>query len=250
MCRFVGTTCLLALSFLHNCKSGEYNTARCHVHRVGLARTSGALAGLGFRRFEVPALAFNAVARRARFTTSVCTRCSPPKRTAPMPGPCTSTKTRDGKKHKRATRVLVDRVNNSAAQSGSAPLTLSTPNSTVAFNAVGTAPPHSAPIELPPRFVSESPRKLTECRPPEGTPYIYIHDPGNGPRVRDTRAFLSSYFAHPPSLDDPLCAEFAQEEVLQMLMTVLPKDIALVRNPFSFPQESVTIHAYSMQVLW
>jgi hypothetical protein len=56
----------------------------------------------------------------------------------------------------------------------------------------------------------------------------YIHDPGNGPRVRDTRAFLSSYFAQPPSLDDPLCAEFAQQEVLQMLFTVLPEETALV----------------------
>lgn len=29
----------------------------------------------------------------------------------------------------------------------------------------------------------------------------YIHDPGNGPRVRDTRAFLeSSFFAQPPAL--------------------------------------------------
>ena len=45
---------------------------------------------------------------------------------------------------------------------------------------------------------------------------LYIHDPGNGPRVRDTRTFLTSYFAQPPSLHDPLCAEFAQEEVLQV----------------------------------
>jgi hypothetical protein len=59
-------------------------------------------------------------------------------------------------------------------------------------------------------------------------PHTYLYDPGNGPRVRDTRAFLSSYFAHPPSLSDPLCAEFAQEEVLQMLTTVLPEETALV----------------------
>ncbi|EGN94715.1 hypothetical protein SERLA73DRAFT_162822 [Serpula lacrymans var. lacrymans S7.3] len=56
----------------------------------------------------------------------------------------------------------------------------------------------------------------------------YIHDPGNGPRVRDTRAFLSSFFAQPPTLDDPLCAEFAQDEVLQMLCTVLPDETALI----------------------
>ncbi|KAJ3985873.1 hypothetical protein F5890DRAFT_1572633 [Lentinula detonsa] len=57
----------------------------------------------------------------------------------------------------------------------------------------------------------------------------YIHDPGNGPRVRNTRAFLKSrYFSQPPALDDPLCAEFAQEEVLQMLKTVLPEELALI----------------------
>lgn len=63
---------------------------------------------------------------------------------------------------------------------------------------------------------------------------MYIHDPGTGPRVRDARAFLGSYFALPPSLDDPLCAEFAQEEVLQMLMTVLPEETALVYAPFKY----------------
>lgn len=58
----------------------------------------------------------------------------------------------------------------------------------------------------------------------------FIHDPGNGPRVRDTRMFLGSFFAQPPALDDPMCAEFAQEEVLQMLMTVLPEETAMVRE--------------------
>ena len=58
-----------------------------------------------------------------------------------------------------------------------------------------------------------------------------IHDPGNGPRVRDVRAFLASSFAHPPYTADPLCAEFAQPEVFQMLCTVLPEETALVRSP-------------------
>jgi len=55
-----------------------------------------------------------------------------------------------------------------------------------------------------------------------------IYDPGNGPRVRDMRAFLSSSFAHPHCSDDPLYAEFAQPEVLQMLRTVLPEETAMV----------------------
>ncbi|KAI0312265.1 hypothetical protein OF83DRAFT_675199 [Amylostereum chailletii] len=53
-----------------------------------------------------------------------------------------------------------------------------------------------------------------------------LHDPGTGPRVRDIPAFLSSSFAQPTGLDDPLCAEFAQVEVLQMLRTVLPEETA------------------------
>ncbi|PPQ66861.1 hypothetical protein CVT24_008569 [Panaeolus cyanescens] len=56
----------------------------------------------------------------------------------------------------------------------------------------------------------------------------FIQDPGNGPRVRDTKAFMRSFFAQPPAWDDPLCAEFAQEEIFQMLRTVLPEDMALV----------------------
>lgn len=84
---------------------------------------------------------------------------------------------------------------------------------------------------------------LTEDLMPQSP---FIHDPGNGPRVRDTRAFLTSkFFAQPPALDVsfattplrivpdnipkiPLCAEFAQEEILQMLCTILPEETALV----------------------
>jgi hypothetical protein len=55
-----------------------------------------------------------------------------------------------------------------------------------------------------------------------------IYDPGNGPRVKNVHAFLVSSFAAPPSLEDDLCAEFAQEEVLDMLCTVLPYELAMV----------------------
>ncbi|RDX43638.1 hypothetical protein OH76DRAFT_1360976 [Lentinus brumalis] len=56
----------------------------------------------------------------------------------------------------------------------------------------------------------------------------FIHDPGNGPRVKDVRAFLSSRFATPPSVDDPLCAEFAEEAVAEMLCSVLPEETAFI----------------------
>ncbi|KAF8346647.1 hypothetical protein F5887DRAFT_834094, partial [Amanita rubescens] len=60
-------------------------------------------------------------------------------------------------------------------------------------------------------------------------PIPYIYDPGNGPRVRDTHAFLSSrYFAQKPAMHIPLCAEFAQPEILEMLRTILPEETALI----------------------
>jgi hypothetical protein len=78
-------------------------------------------------------------------------------------------------------------------------------------------------------------------------PAPYIYDPGNGPRVRDAHAFISSkYFAQEPAmhvrhcnpsamtpanpkllLQIPLCAEFAQLEILEMLRTILPEETAL-----------------------
>lgn len=56
-----------------------------------------------------------------------------------------------------------------------------------------------------------------------------IHDPGNGPRIKNMRAFINSSFSQPACMDDPLCAEFAQREILQMLYTILPEETALVR---------------------
>lgn len=56
----------------------------------------------------------------------------------------------------------------------------------------------------------------------------FIYDPGNGPRVRDAKMFLNSSFAQPVSVEDELCKEFAQKEVLEMLMAVLPEETALV----------------------
>ena len=55
-----------------------------------------------------------------------------------------------------------------------------------------------------------------------------IHDPGTGPRVKSMGEFLRSSFASEPTWDDELCAEFAQEEMLEMLRTVLPEEMALV----------------------
>ena len=85
-------------------------------------------------------------------------------------------------------------------------------------------PEHNSPSSLPrtPYGPSDDPTLILLSNP-------IIHDPGTGPRVRNMRAFLNSSFAQPPSTVDPLCAEFAQGEILQMLCTVLPEETALVR---------------------
>ncbi|KAF9649546.1 hypothetical protein BDM02DRAFT_3084631, partial [Thelephora ganbajun] len=54
-----------------------------------------------------------------------------------------------------------------------------------------------------------------------------IYDPGTGPRVKSMGEFLRSSFASEPTWDDELCAEFAQEEMLEMLRVVLPEEMAL-----------------------
>jgi len=55
-----------------------------------------------------------------------------------------------------------------------------------------------------------------------------IYDPGTGPRVKSMDEFLRSSFASEPTWEDELCAEFGQEEMLEMLRTVLPDEMALV----------------------
>lgn len=161
-----------------------------------------------------------------------------------MPGPSNSKKQRKSrskpqrllKESKPRTPSLKDGNDTSAPSSPSPQQVVTPPLAAADFAANGTA--------FTPLTVFEA---LDDCSDPiRDVPSIrhdheheerqaialkqpYIYDPGNGPRVRDTRAFLtSSYFAQQPALDDPLCAEFAQEEVLQMLMTVLPDDLALV----------------------
>ena len=56
----------------------------------------------------------------------------------------------------------------------------------------------------------------------------FIHNPGNGPRVRDVAAYLSSFFAAPPSMADPQCAAYTSSSILKALRAILPEEVALV----------------------
>lgn len=128
-----------------------------------------------------------------------------------MPGPCNSKKKKKAiaKKNKKSTSAI------QATVPSEPPLPvheLEPPPSNIVC----------AVHEPPPKVLSPHVQELHETVLP------IIHDPGNGPRVRDVRGFLASFFAQPPSLEDPLCAEFSQEEVLQMLCTALSEETAMV----------------------
>jgi hypothetical protein len=67
-----------------------------------------------------------------------------------------------------------------------------------------------------------------------------VYDPGTGPRVRSMGEFLRSSFASEPTWDDELCAEFAQEEMMEMLREILPEEMALVSGQLSGSKTSET----------
>ena len=79
------------------------------------------------------------------------------------------------------------------------------------------------------------PKALPE--PTTSTPLAapFITNPGTGPRVQDTVAYLSSFFAPPPAYHDPLSAYLAQPQVPEWLTTLLPYELALVGTPVLLP---------------
>lgn len=120
--------------------------------------------------------------------------------------------------HERAYRPLPSQPLRYTAYLPSTPAkTLQTPNDAQSTRDVSTGVPQTPCNQRPPNLTSPSLPK----RP-------CIEDNGDGFRVRDVVDFIESRFASPPSLEDPLCAEFSQEEVLDMLCTVLPEETATV----------------------
>ena len=64
-------------------------------------------------------------------------------------------------------------------------------------------------------------------RPPNNP---FIVDPGNGPRVKNMDAFLSAFFCPPISMDDADCELFSRGQIVSVLESVLPREVALVSN--------------------
>lgn len=56
----------------------------------------------------------------------------------------------------------------------------------------------------------------------------FVSNRGDGARVTDVHAYLSSFFCPPISWNDERCSLFAPREVFTVLCAVLPEEIALV----------------------
>ena len=65
---------------------------------------------------------------------------------------------------------------------------------------------------------------------PPALSMAFLHDPGNGPRVRNVGEFLKSPFAAPASLEHEYCGAFANDGILEALRAVLPEEMALVSD--------------------
>ena len=161
-----------------------------------------------------------------------------------MPGPHNAKKNKRGRKKKK-------NHTNSRTHTTTSPLAAQTTHDTVP--GLSSSPTHVTLLTPATPGVHEAegiypdhregvPWKGNNALSPPSSPYgpkddptlillsnPIIHDPGNGPRVKNMRGFLNSSFSQPACMDDPLCAEFAQREILQMLGTVLPEETALVR---------------------
>jgi hypothetical protein len=70
-------------------------------------------------------------------------------------------------------------------------------------------------------------RKVTLNEPPP-LPRPCIHDPGNGPRVKDLMGFLKSPISSQPSWNVIDCMEYHHQEVIDFLLTLLPFEQAVV----------------------
>jgi hypothetical protein len=165
-----------------------------------------------------------------------------------MPGP------HNQKKKKRAQQKKKQHADSKAHTNAPSPVTVTVQPTCLTFSDLessptlisvlisGTPDEHgaenlwSSPVSPPLRHDTPSPPVSPRAYGPADDPILtllsnpIIHDPGNGPHVRNMRAFLDSSFSQPAWMDDPLCAEFAQREILQMLCTVLPEETALVRT--------------------
>lgn len=165
----------------------------------------------------------------------------------PLPQPPTSTTAQD-----QLTSDASLSISPSSGASPSPSFSMTPPSQSPSPSTLSKSSFHSIPFDswdlsnsyspAPPYILSDNSISEKDAASPEHEPQdeiFYrlsnpiIHDPGNGPRVLSAREFIDSSFAQPACTSDPLRAEFAQPEVLQMLRTVLPEETAIVRSTVS-----------------
>ncbi len=167
-----------------------------------------------------------------------------------MPGP-TSTK-RQQKIQKKKERVKKTRSELVPTSTSTALLALANLQQSSVFDPPPArvedfaSPPayHHPDDEFPPPSPSPSPSPSLSPSPPQPLRHrviepiepptlsmSFLHDPGNGPRVRNVREFLKSRFAAPASVEHEYCGLFMNDKVLEALRAVLPDEMAMVRVP-------------------
>lgn len=83
--------------------------------------------------------------------------------------------------------------------------------------------------DVPIRIIADESRQVSPtCPTVTWNSEPFVTDPGNGPRVKDMRAYLASFFCPPVTYSHQECAAFGREEVLGLLEAVLPHEVALV----------------------
>ena len=90
--------------------------------------------------------------------------------------------------------------------------------------------PFPYPSQSPPPPLLRQYRVIEPIEPPSLS-MAFLHDPGNGPRVRNVKEFLKSRFAAPASVEHEYCGVFVHDKILEALRAVLPDEMALVRVP-------------------
>jgi hypothetical protein len=154
-----------------------------------------------------------------------------------MPGPRNSRAKRRVSIQKEKTRVARKVSGSSSSSAESEPLP--TPNERDDATIFAPRPRIASPSHSqgPVSTMEEHAVKQLEHRlsklPLDDIPPIpqpCIHDPGNGPRVKDLIGFLKSPFSSEPSWDVEDCMAYHQQEVMDFLTTLLPFEQGVVSS--------------------
>ena len=150
-----------------------------------------------------------------------------------MPGPRNSRAKRRVSIQKEKLKVARKVSTSSSSSTDSEPLP--TPNDRDDAPIFAPQPRIASPSNGPVSSMDEFEMKRLETQfagfplnDPPLLPQPCIHDPGNGPRVKDLMGFLKSPFSSQPSWEVKDCMAYHHQEVMDFLSTLLPFEQAVV----------------------